>query len=117
MVLKFDSLARFVSASLFALVLPSLALADSAPRPSEVTLALKDYLELVQSVEGRERERGEREKHRQPNVAQVVAQRTAVVFSTDEASVEQTFDVVARRRQEPLVLPIAGLLEKPALSA
>ncbi|MEO8502601.1 MAG: hypothetical protein ABI609_01780 [Acidobacteriota bacterium] len=111
MVLRFNSLTRLVSAMLGVLVaLPSFALADSAPRPSEVTLALKDYLELVQSVEGRERERSEREKHREPNVAQVVAQRTAVVFGADEASVEQTFEVVVQGvAKAPIALPIAGL--------
>ncbi len=90
--------------------LGAVPLASSPPGVGEVTLALGDYLELLQSVEARERARAERELHREPNVAEVTAQSTRVVVDADDATVEQIFEVAIQGSPAaPVALPLTGL--------
>ncbi len=93
-----------------ALLLPAPAAAADTPRPGEVTLALKDYLDLVQTVAQRERERRDVDRRREPDVAEVAVQRTNVVVAGELATVEQVFEVVVQGvPRAPVVLPLAAL--------
>lgn len=85
--------------------------AQEAPRPGEVNLPLKEYLSLVETVERVERERARQQALREAPVAEVVAQRVAVVIESEEAaSVTSELEVLIQGDPKgPVRLPVAGV--------
>ncbi|MFL6197260.1 MAG: carboxypeptidase regulatory-like domain-containing protein [Thermoanaerobaculia bacterium] len=81
------------------------------PAPGEVTLPLKEYLELVDKAESVKRLREAREKSRQAPFAEVVSQRLRVVLDGgDMADVESEYEVLVQGPpQGPVVLPVSGV--------
>jgi hypothetical protein len=108
------------------IVLLSLVLASSrggaqgTPRPGEVSLPLKDYLTLVETVERIERERAQKALLGETPVAEVVSQRVSVVLKGGGASGVREREETATVTSElevliqgtpggPVVLPVAGV--------
>lgn len=85
--------------------------AAQTPRPGEVSLPLKDYLALVETVERTEREQAQKAALRQAPVAEVVSQRVAVVIQGEEtATVTSELEVLIQGEPKgPVVLPVAGV--------
>jgi hypothetical protein len=116
---------RLLPAMLAAAVLAAIpstgAAADSSaadeggnkPRPGEISLPVKDYLVLVESVERRERARADETAHREPAVAEVVAQRLAVAVDGDEARVTTELEVLVQGPSKaPISLPLSGIADQ-----
>jgi hypothetical protein len=71
-------------------------LADEAPR-KQVTLPLKDYLSLVETVERLEKERAHRKAQAEKPLAEVVSQRLRVVLGDGEtAAVTSEIEVLVQ---------------------
>lgn len=85
--------------------------AAEAPSPGEVTLPLKDYLTLVETVERVEKERKERAEGKEAPVAEVVAQRVRVSLTGDDtADVTSEMEVLVQGAPEkPVILPVTGV--------
>ncbi|HEX6903011.1 MAG TPA: carboxypeptidase-like regulatory domain-containing protein [Thermoanaerobaculia bacterium] len=85
--------------------------AAEAPSPGEVTLPLKDYLTLVETVERVEKERQERAERREAPVAEVVSQRVRVALTGDDtADVTSEMEVLVQGAPEkPVTLPVTGV--------
>ncbi len=85
--------------------------AAQTPRPGEVSLPLKDYLALVETVERVEREQARKAAQREVPVAEVVSQRVGVVIQGEEtATVSSELEVLIQGEpKEPLALPVAGV--------
>jgi hypothetical protein len=101
---------------------PTLRADDEKLRPGEVTLSLGDYLSLVQKVEGVEKARAQDAARREPPVASVVSQRTALEVGEDEGRATSDFEVLIQGHPDkPVFLPLAGLAEtvevKPATAS
>jgi len=97
------------AALLLALALPGSGRAE-APR-SEITLPLKDYLELVTHGEAAEKERKRREASREAPVAEVVSQQVRVSLGEkDVAEVTADYEVLVQGAPaRPVVLPVTGV--------
>jgi len=93
--------------------------AEPAPRPGEVSLPLKDYLALVETVERVEREKVQKAALREAPVAEVVAQRVAVVIQSEEAAaVTSELEVLVQGEcKSPVVLPVAGVPQEAEVRA
>jgi len=111
---------------LLSLVLaPSRGGAESTPRPGEVSLPLKDYLTLVETVERVERERTQKALHGETPVAEVVSQRVGVVLKAGEpgktgetAIVTSDFEVLIQGvPKDPVPLPVAGVSTESEVKA
>jgi hypothetical protein len=92
---------------------PCLWAQREAPRPGEVTLALPEYLALVERVERVERERARQAAQREEPLAEVVAQETAVSLrlSPGDARAEMVsrFEVLVQGAPKtPARLPLGG---------
>ncbi len=85
--------------------------AAQTPRPGEVSLPLKDYLALVETVERTEREQAQKAALRQAPVAEVVSQRVGVVIQGEEtATVTSELEVLIQGEPKgPVALPVAGV--------
>jgi hypothetical protein len=107
MVLRHRSL--LVAALLLALVLPGSGRAQ-APR-SEITLPLKNYLDLVAQGEAAEKARKQREAAREAPVAEVTSQKVRVTFGEqDVAEVTADYEVLVQGEPaRPVVLPVTGM--------
>ncbi len=97
----------------FTLIVPADLIATEAatetvPQPGEVTLALKDYLELVAAAEAAEKTRAERTAGRTAPLAEVVAQRTTARIEDGEAQVTTELEVLVQGSPRPVRLPLAG---------
>lgn len=94
---------------LLALVLPGSVRAEGAR--SEVTLPLKDYLDLVTRGEAAEKERKRREAGREAPVAEVVSQQVRVALGEkDAAEVTADYEVLVQGEPaRPVVLPVTGM--------
>ncbi len=84
-----------------------------AQRPGEVNLPLKDYLELVETVERVEREQADKIARREAPLAEVLSQRVALVLASGSAeTVEVTseFEVLIQGNPKgSVLLPLAGV--------
>jgi hypothetical protein len=107
MVLK--SRVWLTAALLLALALPRSGRAEAAR--SEITLPLKDYLELTARGEAAEKERKRREAAREAPVAEVVSQRVRVALGEkDVAEVTADYEVLVQGEPtRPVVLPVTGV--------
>ena len=93
-------------------ILLSVATARAAEPPrSEITLALKDYLDLVERGDAAEKEQRRREASREAPVAEVTAQRVSVVLGDrDVAEVTADYEVLVQGvPRGPVVLPVTGV--------
>jgi hypothetical protein len=81
------------------------------PRPEEVSLPVKEYLELIEKGEAAAKERQGRESAREAPVAEVVSQRVRVSLDEgDVAEVTADYEVLVQGRPEgPVVLPVTGV--------
>ncbi|HEX4494700.1 MAG TPA: hypothetical protein VIE43_03435 [Thermoanaerobaculia bacterium] len=96
------------------LCLPVLAVqtAHAAEPPrSEITLALKDYLDLVEKGDAAEKEQRQRQASREAPVAEVTSQRVRVVLGDkDVAEVTADYEVLVEGvPRGPVVLPVTGV--------
>jgi hypothetical protein len=100
------------------LFIASTARAQDAPRPGHVTLPLRDYLELVETVERTERERARQTALAESPVASVVEQKTSIVLGEKEAEVTSTFEVLVQGSPKgPVRLPFAGIADEAEVKA
>lgn len=78
-------------------------------RPGEVSLPLKDYLALVETVERVEKENARKVSQREAPVAEVVSQRVGIVIQGQEtATVHSEFEVLIQGEPKgPVSLPVA----------
>jgi hypothetical protein len=88
--------------------------AAEPPRPEEVSLPVKDYLELLEKGEAAAKARQRRESSREAPVAEVVAQRVRVVLGDgDIAEVTTDYEVLVQGEPRgPVVLPVTGVPRK-----
>ena len=102
---------RFLAVVLSLLLTASRGGAQEAPRPGEVSLPLKEYLTLVETVERVERERSQKEARREFPIAEVVSQRVGIVIESDEtAAVTSELEVLIQGDPKgPVLLPLAGV--------
>ncbi|HEY2293421.1 MAG TPA: carboxypeptidase-like regulatory domain-containing protein [Thermoanaerobaculia bacterium] len=101
---------RKITLALFlALLAPALRAAD--PPRSEITLALKDYLSLVEQGDAAEKERQRREASREAPVAEVVSQQVRVSLGQEDvAEVAARYEVLVQGEPKgPVVLPVTGV--------
>ncbi|MFL6260729.1 MAG: carboxypeptidase-like regulatory domain-containing protein [Thermoanaerobaculia bacterium] len=86
------------------------ALRAEPPR-SEITLALKDYLSLVEQGEAAEKERQRREASREAPVAEVVSQQVRVSLGQEDvAEAVARYEVLVQGQPKgPVVLPVTGV--------
>jgi hypothetical protein len=91
--------------------------AAEAPR-SEVTLVLKDYLDLVEKGDAAEKERLRREASREAPVAEVTSQRVRVALGEkDVAEVTADYEVlVSGVPKGPVILPVTGVPREASVS-
>lgn len=96
---------------LLSLLLGASRMGAQETRPGEVSLPLKDYLALVETVERVEREKARKAADRETPVAEVVAQRVGVVIDGEEiAAVSSELEVLIQGEPKgPVVLPVAGV--------
>ncbi|HTG32247.1 MAG TPA: carboxypeptidase-like regulatory domain-containing protein [Thermoanaerobaculia bacterium] len=101
-----------LAALILTLAIPHSAAAE-APR-SEITLVLKDYLELVEKGDAAAKERQRREASREAPVAEVVSQRVRVALGEgDVAEVTAEYEVLVQGDPRgPVVLPVTGVPRK-----
>lgn len=99
--------------SIILLVLVFAVVPARAQRPGEVNLPLKDYLELVETVEKVEHEQAEKIARREAPLAEVLSQRVALVLasgSAETASVTSEFEVLIQGDPKgSVLLPLAGV--------
>jgi hypothetical protein len=92
---------------------PALAADDDAPPapgPGKVTLALRDYLTLVEKVETLDRERARESAQREAPLAEVVVERLTVVIGGTEAELTAHYEALIQGHPKaPLLLPFRGL--------
>lgn len=107
---------RFLMAVLTVLVLvlaASPVIAQETPRPGEVSLPLKDYLVLVETVERVERERAQKAAQSEAPLAEVISQRVGVVLASEgaeTAEITSEFEVLIQGDPKgPVELPMAGV--------
>ena len=94
------------------------AWSQSAPRPGEVVLPLKDYLTLVETVERIEKERSRRVAERETPLAEVVRQSNAIVVRDGQADVRSEYEVLVQGApQGPVFLPFSGWVREIEVSA
>ncbi|HEY0512248.1 MAG TPA: hypothetical protein VGH73_10105 [Thermoanaerobaculia bacterium] len=88
--------------------------AAEAPRPGEVSLPVKEYLNLVEQGEAAEKERLRRESSREAPVAEVTSQRVRVSLGDgDVAEVTADYEVLVQGHPKgPVVLPVTGVPRK-----
>jgi hypothetical protein len=93
--------------------------AQEKPRPGEVSLPLKDYLSLVETVERVERERAREAAQREAPVAEVVAQHVGVVIESEQtAAVSSELEVLIQGAPKgPVALPVAGVPREAEIEA
>jgi hypothetical protein len=97
---------------LLCILVPAVRAAYAAEPPrSEITLALKDYLDLVEKGDAAEKEQRRREASREAPVAEVTAQRVSVVLGDrDVAEVTAEYEVLVQGVPKgPVVLPVTGV--------
>ncbi|HTG32248.1 MAG TPA: hypothetical protein VLB76_04905 [Thermoanaerobaculia bacterium] len=96
-----------------ALVVPHGGAAEP-PRPEEVSLPVKDYLELLEKGEAAAKARQRRESSREAPIAEVVSQRVRVVLGDgDIAEVTADYEVLVQGEPTgPVVLPVTGVPRK-----
>ncbi len=87
---------------------------DGGPRPGAISLPLKDYLSLVETVERLDRERTERQARREEPLAEVTSQRVHILFKEgtqeDTADVTSELEVLVQGEPKgPVSLLIAGV--------
>ena len=101
-----------LAALILTLAIPHSAAAE-APR-SEITLVLKDYLELVEKGDAAAKERQRREASREAPVAEVVSQRVRVALGEgDVAEGTAEYEVLVQGDPRgPVVLPVTGVPRK-----
>src|SRR3954468_14868918 len=88
---------------------PALRAADTL-RPGEMSLPLKEYLSLVESVERLDRDHAKRQASREEPLAEVTSQRVRIVLKEDTADVTYDFEVLVQGEPKgPVSLPIAGV--------
>ncbi|HEY0409962.1 MAG TPA: hypothetical protein VGE42_06795, partial [Candidatus Dormibacteraeota bacterium] len=111
-------------ALLLVLAVPGSAPAEDAavpaPGPGKVTLPLRDYLALIEKVESLDHQRERETAGREAPLAEVVAQRTAVVVGAEsrEAELSAHYEVLVQGRpREPLLLPFRGLASRVEVSS
>ncbi|HYU35555.1 MAG TPA: hypothetical protein VEW48_25655 [Thermoanaerobaculia bacterium] len=98
-------------AAFLALLASGAAAAQSIP--AEVTLPLKDYLALVETVERTERQRAEELARQETPVAEVTSQQVSLTVGDKEAEVASDFEVLLQGKiLRPVLLPLAGFPEK-----
>ncbi|HEY0556315.1 MAG TPA: hypothetical protein VGG20_18830 [Thermoanaerobaculia bacterium] len=105
-------------APMFLLVL-SVGVARAAEPPrSEITLVLKDYLDLVEKGDAAEKARQQREASRESPVAEVTSQRVRVVLGEkDVAEVTADYEVlVSGISKGPVTLPVTGMPREATVS-
>jgi hypothetical protein len=92
-----------------ALLAPALRAAE--PPRSEITLALKDYLSLVEQGDAAEKERRRREASREAPVAEVVSQQVRVSLGQEDvAEVAARYEVLVQGEPKgAVVLPVTGV--------
>jgi carboxypeptidase family protein len=92
-----------------ALLAPALRAAE--PPRSEITLALKDYLSLVEQGDAAEKERQRREASREAPVAEVVSQQVRVSLGQEDvAEVAARYEVLVQGEPKgAVVLPVTGV--------
>jgi hypothetical protein len=103
---------------MFLLVL-SVGVARAAEPPrSEITLVLKDYLDLVEKGDAAEKARQQREASRESPVAEVTSQRVRVVLGEkDVAEVTADYEVlVSGISKGPVTLPVTGMPREATVS-
>ena len=104
---------RFLISVILLVLAASPATAQATPRPGEVSLPLKDYLALVETVERVERERAQKAAQSEAPLAEVVSQRVAVVLASEgaeTAEVTSEFEVLIQGApRNPVELPMAGV--------
>ncbi len=95
---------------LLALALPHGGAAEP-PRPEEVSLPVRDYLELIEKGEAAAKERQRRESVREAPVAEVVSQHVKVTLDEgDVAEVAAGYEVLVQGEPRgPIVLPVTGV--------
>ncbi len=103
---------------LCALVLSVGAARAAEPPRSEITLVLKDYLDLVEKGDAAEKARQQREASRESPVAEVTSQRVRVVLGEkDVAEVTADYEVlVSGSPKGPVVLPVTGMPREATVS-
>jgi hypothetical protein len=109
MVLRLRALS---SVAILLLAIPC-ARAEEAPR-SEITLVLKDYLDLVEKGDAAEKERLRRDASREAPVAEVTSQHVRVVLGEkDVAEVTADYEVLVQGVPKgPVVLPVTGVPQR-----
>ncbi|PYQ57514.1 MAG: hypothetical protein DMF53_22445, partial [Acidobacteria bacterium] len=100
---------KITLALVLALLPPALRAAE--PPRSEITLALKDYLSLVEQGDAAEKERQRREASREAPVAEVVSQQVRVSLGQEDvAEVAARYEVLVQGEPKgPVVLPVTGV--------
>jgi hypothetical protein len=88
---------------------PTLRAAE--PPRSEITLALRDYLSLVEQGDAAEKERRRREASREAPVAEVVSQQVRVSLGREDVAEAVTrYEVLVQGQPKgPVVLPVTGV--------
>jgi hypothetical protein len=100
----------WIAIALFSLALPAAFAEETA---GKVSLPLKDYLALVETVERVEKQRAEELASRQAPVAEMVSQRVTVTIQESEATILSDFEVLVQGKSlQPVLLPVAGFPEK-----
>ena len=98
------------------LLTTGVARAQDKPRPGEVTLAVRDYNDLVDRVAQIEQARTQERAQREPVVTEVVAQHVAVTVDGDETVLRAVTEVLVRGTPDkPIPLAVAGVLEELAV--
>jgi hypothetical protein len=94
-----------------AVLAPAAVHAAAEPPRSEITLALKDYLALVEQGRAAEKERQRRTASREAPVAEVVSQQVHVSLGAgDVAEVAARYEVLVQGEPKgPVVLPVTGV--------
>lgn len=106
-------LKRCAQVAVVLLLLAGQSLTAQSPDPGEVTLPLKDYLSLVETVERVERERAAQLAGQEAPVAEVVSQRVTARVEGGEAEIVSELEVLLRgKTMRPVLLPLAGFPEK-----
>jgi hypothetical protein len=104
---------------LLCLLVPSVGTAQAAEPPrSEITLVLKDYLDLVEKGDAAEKARLQREASRESPVAEVTSQRVRVVLGDkDVAEVTADYEVLVTGTPKcPVTLPVTGMPREATVS-
>jgi len=98
---------------LLALALPHGGAAEP-PRPEEVSLPVRDYLELIEKGDAAAKERQRRESSHEAPVAEVVSQHVKVTLGDgDVAEVTADYEVLVQGAPKgPVVLPVTGVPRK-----